>query len=86
MYSLFLIQFYVSIFFLFFPQNHIRAMLLNDGEGSDFYYMGKMRYNSYSDTTMKDNNGTDVSVVNIQFDMENAVPQNIYNYLEAQNL
>jgi hypothetical protein len=35
---------------------------------------------------MKDNNGTDVSVVNIQFDMENAVPQNIYNYLEAQNL
>ena len=48
--------------------------------------MGKMRYNSYSDTTMKDNNGTDVSVVNIQFDMETPVPQNLYNYLEAQNL
>ena len=55
----------------------------NDGEGSDFYYMGKMRYNSYVDTTMKDKEGADVPVVNIQFDMENPVPQNLFNYLVA---
>lgn len=68
------------------PNNNIKIMLFvkkNDGEGSDFYYMGKMKYNSYEDTTMKDKDGTNVSVVNIQFDMENPVPQNLYNYLEA---
>lgn len=55
----------------------------NDGEGSDFYYMGKMKYNSFKDTTMKDKDGADVSVVNIQFDMENPVPQNRFKYLES---
>ena len=54
----------------------------NDGEGSDFYYLGKMRYNSFEDTQMKDKNGAMVPVVNIQFDMENPVPQNLYSYLE----
>ncbi|MBQ5471634.1 MAG: DEAD/DEAH box helicase [Treponema sp.] len=68
------------------PKNNIKIMLFvkkNDGEGSDFYYMGKMKYNSFEDTTMKDKDGTDVSVVNIQFDMENPVPQNLFNYLES---
>lgn len=45
--------------------------------------MGKMKYNSFEDTTMKDKDGSDVSVVNIQFDMETPVPHNLYNYLEA---
>ena len=68
------------------PNNNIKIMLFvkkNDGEGSDFYYMGKMKYNSFADTTMKDKDGSRVSVVNIQFDMEIPVPQNLYNYLEA---
>lgn len=68
------------------PNNNIKIMLFvkkNDGEGSDFYYMGKMKYNSFEDTTMKDKDGSDVSVVNIQFDMETPVPHNLYNYLEA---
>ncbi len=42
--------------------------------------MGKMKYNSYEDTTMSSGE----SVVNIQFDMENPVPQNLYNYLEGR--
>ena len=45
--------------------------------------MGKMKYNSFEDITMKDKDGTDVSVVNIQFNMENLVPQNLFNYLES---
>ena len=66
-------------------QNHIRVMLFvkkDDAEGTDFYYLGKMNYNSFEDTTMKSGE----SVVNIRFDMETPVPQNLYNYLEAQNL
>ncbi len=68
------------------PKNNIKIMLFvkkSDCEGSDFYYMGKLRYNSFADTTMKDKDGSDVPVVNIQFDMENPVPQNLYNYLVA---
>ena len=68
------------------PENNIKIMLFvkkNDGEGSDFYYMGQLKYNSFTDTTMKDKDGADVPVVNIQFDMENPVPQNLYNYLVA---
>lgn len=64
--------------------NNIKIMLFvkkNDGEGSDFYYMGNMKYNSFLDMKMKNN--PDVDIVNIQFDMENTVPQNLYNYLEA---
>lgn len=68
------------------PMNNIKIMLFvkkNDGEGSDFYYMGKMKYNSFEDKTMKDGNGIDVPVVNILFDMEHPVPQSLYNYLES---
>ena len=71
---------------IFQPQNHIKIMLFvkkSDGEGSDFYYMGQMRYNSFEDTKMKDKDGSDVPVVNIRFEMENPVPQNLYNYLES---
>jgi len=67
-------------------QNNIKIMLFvkkDDGEGRDFYYLGKMYTNSFEDTTMKDKDGLDVSVVNIQFDMENPVPQNLYDYIEA---
>ena len=68
------------------PKNNIKIMLFvkkNDCEGSDFYYMGQLKYNTFTDTTMKDKDGADVPVVNIQFDMENPVPQNLYNYLVA---
>lgn len=68
------------------PMNNIKIMLFvkkNDGEGSDFYYMGKMKYNSFEDKTMKDDNGFDIPVVNILFEMEHPVPQNLYNYLES---
>ena len=47
--------------------------------GTDFYYLGKMNYNSFEDTTMKSGE----SIVNIRFDMETPVPQNLYNYLEG---
>ena len=62
--------------------NNIKIMLFvkkDDAEGNDFYYMGKMKYNSFEDTTM----ASGESVVNIQFDMETPVPQNLYNYLEG---
>ncbi len=70
-------------------ENHIKTMLFvkkNDDEGSDFYYLGNMIYNSFEDTKMtaiKDGKSEQVPVVNIQFAMQNPLPQNLYNYLEA---
>ena len=64
--------------------NDIKIMLFikkDDAEGSDFYFLGNMKYNSFEDTTMESENGR-VPVVNIQFDMETPVPQNLYNYFE----
>ena len=57
----------------------------SDDEGSDFYYLGNMIYNSFEDTKMnseKDGKIEKVPVVNIQFRMKNPVPQQLYNYLE----
>ncbi|MBP3366237.1 MAG: DEAD/DEAH box helicase [Treponema sp.] len=67
------------------PENNIKVMLFvkkNDDEGSDFYYMGRLRYNSSEDTTMKNTDGKNVPVVNIRFDMMSPVPENLYNYFE----
>lgn len=67
------------------PQNNIRVMFFvkkRDNEGSDFYYLGDMKYDSFEDTKMNSAEGK-VDVVNIQFNMETPVPQNLYNYLEA---
>lgn len=58
----------------------------SDDEGSDFYYLGNMIYNSFEDTKMnseKDGKIEKVPVVNIQFRMKNPVPQQLYNYLES---
>ncbi|MBR6297407.1 MAG: DEAD/DEAH box helicase [Treponema sp.] len=65
--------------------NNIRIMLFvkkDDAEGSDFYFMGDMKFESFEDTTMNSDKGQ-VPVVNIKFDMETPVPQNLYAYLEG---
>lgn len=54
----------------------------NDNEGTDFYYLGNLQSDTFEDTTMK-SNGTSVSVVNIQFDLETPVREDILEYLEA---
>lgn len=64
------------------PKNNIKIMLFvkkDDAEGNDFYYLGKMKYNSFEDTKMACGD----SVVNIQFDMEKPIPNHLYNYLEG---
>ena len=57
----------------------------DDNEGTDFYYIGKMLTDSESkeQTQIPNEKGQMLPVVNLQFDIEPAVPQNIYNYLEA---
>ncbi len=56
----------------------------NDSEGSEFYYLGKLNTvkNSAQESIIKNDNDEQLSVVNIQFDMQTPVPQNLYHYFE----
>ncbi len=55
----------------------------SNGEGDDFYYMGEMKPidESFKQSTLKDDNNKDVSVVKVIFSMNNPVEDNIYNYI-----
>jgi hypothetical protein len=55
----------------------------NNDEGTEFYYMGDLTPidNSFSQTTMIDDHGKDVSVVKIHFSMNHPVEDGIYEYL-----
>ena len=54
----------------------------SDGEGSDFYYMGDMEPYEFNQETIKNDNGVDLSIVNIKYNMKVPVEDNIFNYLE----
>ena len=54
-----------------------------DGEGTDFYYLGLMHpiKNSEKNGTIKTDDGKDVPIVNIIFKMEKPVREDIYDYI-----
>ena len=58
----------------------------NNDEGMDFYYMGEVspELNKVEQTTMSNDNGKQISVVKIRFNLANPVPQNMYNYLQEK--
>jgi superfamily II DNA or RNA helicase len=58
----------------------------NNDEGMDFYYMGEVRpeLNQVEQTKMKDDNGNQIPVVKIRFNLENPVTANMYNYLNEK--
>ena len=57
----------------------------DDAEGKDFYYIGKMitDFDSKEQSHIQNEKGQKLPIVNIRFDMETPVPQNLYNYLEG---
>ena len=57
----------------------------DDNEGTDFYYIGKMKTDADSkeQTQIPNEKGQMLPVVNLKFDIEPAVPHNLYTYLEA---
>ena len=69
-------------------KNNIQIELFikkDDAEGKDFYYIGKMitDFDSKEQTQIPNEKGQMLPVVNIQFNIEPPVPQNLYNYLEG---
>ena len=55
----------------------------SDGEGSDFYYLGLVHPipESVKDTFICDSDGREKPIVNIRFKLENAVREDIFEYL-----
>ncbi|WP_198034422.1 DUF3427 domain-containing protein [Dyadobacter tibetensis] len=58
----------------------------NNDEGVDFYYMGEVSpaLDQVEQTSMKDNNGKQIPVVKIRFNLANPVAINMFNYLEQK--
>ncbi len=58
----------------------------NNDEGMDFYYMGEVspELNKVEQTTMRNDNGKQISVVKIRFNLANPVTANMYNYLQEK--
>ncbi len=58
----------------------------NNDEGIEFYYMGDVNpdLNKVEQTAMKDNDGKQISVVKIRFNLVNPVSASMYNYLQEK--
>ena len=52
----------------------------SDGEGTDFYYMGRVKPINYRETTISDNKGRDIPIMNFRLQLEQAVRNDIYDY------
>lgn len=52
----------------------------SDGEGSDFYYMGKVTPISWRETTILNDKGQQLPIMNFQMKLEHSVRNDIYEY------
>ena len=63
-------------------------MKKNNGEGTDFYFMGDVKPidNSFSETTIKNDNDKNIPVVKVILELKNPVESTIYNYLTSSEV
>ena len=52
----------------------------SDGEGSDFYYMGRVTPFSWRETTIENDKGQHLPIMNFQMKLEHSVRSDIYEY------
>lgn len=56
----------------------------NDAEGNDFYYMGDLSIiKEPTETTIKNDKGKKLSIVNFQFMLDKPVENKLYEYLNS---
>ena len=53
----------------------------SDGEGTDFYYMGRVRPIAWRETTIADKNGRLLPIMNFRMRLAHTVRNDIYDYL-----
>ncbi len=67
-----------------FQNSGLRILLFikkSDNEGSDFYYMGDIQPISFNPTTIKNDAGVSLPIVNIQYKMIQPVDEKMYEYI-----
>lgn len=52
----------------------------SDGEGTDFYYMGKVSPIDYMQTEIENDNGQKLPIMNFKMKLEHSVREDIYEY------
>lgn len=52
----------------------------SDGEGTDFYYMGRVTPTDYQQTEIENNKGQKLPIMNFKMKLEHAVREDIYEY------
>jgi hypothetical protein len=53
----------------------------SDAESDDFYYISDLTPCEYNSQTIKDDSGVNLQIVNINYEINTPVAENIYNYL-----
>ncbi len=53
----------------------------SDGEGTDFYYMGRVKPINHEETTISDKNGKELPIMNFKLKLEHSVRSDVYDYL-----
>lgn len=64
-------------------QNGLKVYLFikkSDGEGSDFYYIGKVRPIEWTETTIVNDKGHTLPIMNFKMELEHEVRNDIYDY------
>lgn len=54
----------------------------SDGEGTDFYYMGKVNPIAWEETTIQNDKGQNLPIMNFKMKMEHPVRSDIYEYIK----
>ena len=55
-------------------------MQMSDTEGSDYYYFGRVKPFEWRETKQENNAGELLDIVNIKFELEHTVPDDLYEY------
>lgn len=66
-----------------FKENGLKMYLFikkSDGEGSDFYYMGRVEPVSWIETTIKNDKNKELPIMNFRMKLANSVRNDIYEY------
>ena len=67
-----------------YRDNHLKLYLFikkSDGEGTDFYYMGRVVPTEHKETTILDSNGNALPIMDFMLKLQHAVRADIYDYL-----
>lgn len=55
----------------------------SDGEGNDFYYMGQVEPKGWNQTTIENDAGKQLPIMNFQLELKQSVRDDVYDYLTS---